>query len=203
MDYSTFFVNILASVFLVLQRTLSLILSPYKAMRKISKETDVLQIFIIFALIFIYFFFANKVRPFTYEYYFLFLLTIFHYLLTVYFFYYISSIFQKGSLISSFAFSLAYSLIPTLVWFIANSFLYILLPPPRTTSMMGKAFSLVYISFIVSLLLWKLILTYLAVRFSSRLNVVRVVYFMLLYLIIVLPYALYLYLVGLFRIPFI
>lgn len=172
-------------------------------MRKISKETDIWQVVIIFIFIFLYFYLANRLRPFTFEYYFLFLLTIFHYLLTVYFFYYLSKFFQKDIDLNSFVFTFAYALIPTLVWFIANSFLYILLPPPRTTSMQGKAFSLFYISFAVSILLWKLILTYLAVRFSSKLNVGRVIYFMLLYLVIALPYALYLYTVGLFRIPFI
>lgn len=172
-------------------------------MRKISKETDWTQIVIIFILIFVYFYGANKFRPMNYEFSFIYLLTVFHYLITVFFFYFTTGFFHKNNMLSSFAFSIAYTLIPTLIWFITNSFLYVLLPPPRTTSTLGKTFSLLYIAYSVSLLLWKFILTYLAIRFSSKQNVFRVIYVMILYLVMFIPYAVFLYLMGLFRIPFI
>jgi hypothetical protein len=98
---------------------------------------------------------------------------------------------------------LSYSLFPTLIWFTTNSVLYRFLPPPRTISILGKAFSVLFLSFSISLLVWKLILVYLAIRFSSKLNFYNIVYIILLYLCIFIPYSLLLYHLKIFRIPFI
>lgn len=196
--------SFLASLFLVIQRIIMLAISPYKTMRNISEETDYMQIFIIFSGIFIYFFSANTFRPYDYEPGILFLLTIFHYGATVLFFYMAASIMQKERefTFQSFLFTFAYALIPTMIWFIINSWLYMIVPPPRTLSLMGKSFSLVFITFSITMLAWKVILEYLAIRFSTKFSFFSIVYSIIFYLVAVIPYSLFMYSLKFFRIPF-
>lgn len=96
-----------------------------------------------------------------------------------------------------------YTLIPTLVWFWVTSLLYILLPPPRTTSMQGMVFSGIYLLFCATLLFWKIVLSYLALRFGLKLDLAKI----LLVSGVVLPilgiYSIVMYRFGVFRIPFI
>lgn len=204
MDFKNLAISFLASVFLVTQRTILLAISPYKTMRKISMETDYMQIVVIFLLICIYFFSANKFRPYDYEPGILFLLTFFHYAATVIFFYMAAIVMKKERdfTFQSFLFTFSYALIPTIIWFAVNSWLYAILPPPRTFSFMGKSFSLVYITFSTAMLAWKIILEYLAVRFATRFSFYSIVYSILFYLVAVIPYSLFMYSLRFFRIPF-
>lgn len=172
-------------------------------MRKISEERDYGQIVVIFFFIYLYFTVANRFRPFDYDPILLYLVTIVTYIVSICFFYGMSWLVNRKAQLSSFVFTLGYGLIPTLLWFTINSFLYYLLPPPRTLSVSGKVFSLVFITFSISLLLWKVILLYLAIRFSSKLNLFKIVYFLLIYMCALAPYIIYLYLMGIFRVPFI
>lgn len=96
-----------------------------------------------------------------------------------------------------------YTLLPTLIWFYTTLLFYFLLPPPRTTSIWGKSFSIIYIAFSVSLLIWKLILVYLSIRFSLRIHLYRIIYYILVYLAISVPLWLYLYSIGISRVPFV
>jgi hypothetical protein len=68
--------------------------------------------------------------------------------------------------------------------------------------LLGKAFSILYISFSVGMLLWKIILQYLAIRFSTKLDFYRIMFGFLFYLVMMIPYSLFLYSVKFFRIPF-
>ena len=196
--------SFLASLFLVIQRIIMLAISPYKTMRKISEETDYTQIVIIFIGIFIYFFSANKFRPYDYEPGILFLLTIFHYGATVLFFYMAASIMQKERefTFQSFLFTFLYALIPTIIWFSINSWLYMIVPPPTTFSFTAKSLSLVFIAFSIAMLSWKIILEYLAIRFSTKFSFYSIVYSILFYLVAVIPYSLFMYSLRFFRIPF-
>ncbi|MCB0753428.1 MAG: hypothetical protein KDC52_18295 [Ignavibacteriae bacterium] len=173
-------------------------------MRKISMETDYMQIFVIFLLILIYFFSANTFRPYDYEPGVLFLLTFFHYAATVIFFYMAAIIMKKERdfTFQSFLFTFAYALIPTIIWFVINSWLYAFIPPPRTFSLMGKSFSLVYITFSIAMLSWKIILEYLAVRYATRFSFYSVVYSILFYLVAVIPYSIFMYSLRFFFILF-
>lgn len=204
MDFKLILSSLLASIFLVIQRIILLAISPYKTMRKISEETDYMQIVVIFSIIFIYFFSADRFRPYDYEPGILFLLTIFHYGATVLFFYMAANIMQKERefTFQSFLFTFAYALIPTIIWFSVTSWLYMLLPPPRTFSLLGKSFSLVYITFSIALLAWKVILEYLAIRFSTKFSFYSIVYSILFYLVAVIPYSMFIYTMKFFRIPF-
>jgi hypothetical protein len=197
------FFNILASLVLVIKRAVFLAIHPYKTMRSISQEKDVLQILVIFMVVFIYFHFADLQRPFNYPPFILFVIVLINILATAMFFYFISKFLgSKQKDINPYLYSFSYALIPTIIWFSVNVLLYVILPPPRLPSFNGKLFTVVYITFSVSMLLWKFILTYLAIRFSTRLKLTRVLYSLILYLLVIAPYTVLLYQFRLFRVPF-
>ena len=203
MVFEGFISGVLASIYLYLRRIVLLAIFPYKTMRRISEENDFWQIVLIFISIIIYFLLANRFREYDYEPFVLLLMTLFHYLATVIFFYLFTQIIGFASTkLQPFLFTFAYALIPTLVWFSINSWLYALLPPPRTVSILGKAFSIGYIAFSSAVLMWKVILMYLAIRFSTKLKFFQIVYVVILYLVAIIPYSIFLYSLRFFRIPF-
>jgi len=208
MDFKAFLVNCLTAFVIVIKRLFLLIIFPYKTMRKISFEKDYYQLLVIAGLIFLYFKFIYFLREKTYPATLVFLFFILNFILTVSFFYFINKFFssnqkEKEITFSSYIFTFSYSLFPTLIWFLSTSLLYIFLPPPRTLSLLGKGFSIFFIAYSLSLLIWKLILEYLAVRFSAKQNFLRILYMMILYLVWFLPYSVLLYNFRFFRIPFI
>lgn len=172
-------------------------------MRKISLEKDYYQVALILFLVFVYFKFIYYLRDRPYPATLIFLVFILNILLTTKFFYFTSRLFNSKINYFSFLLTYSYSLIPTTIWFISTSILYILLPPPRTFSILGKGFSIFFVAYSLSLLAWKLILVYLSLRFSSRLGFYRIVYLMTLYLAWFLPYSILIYYLKLFRVPFI
>ena len=208
MDFKTFLVNCLTALVIVVKRFFLLIFYPYKTMRKISLEKDYYQLLIITGLIFLYFKFIYFLRDVTYPATIIFFFFIFNFLLSVTFFYLLNKFISfnkndKNATFSSFVFTFSYSLFPTLIWFLSTSVLYIIIPPPRNFSLLGKAFSIFFVAFSLSLLIWKLILEYLAVRFSTKQNFLRIFYMTILYLIWFLPYSVFLYNFHFFRVPFI
>ena len=174
-------------------------------MRKISEEKEYYQPAVIIDIIFIYFKFIYYLRDKIYPATLIYFLFLFNFLLTVSFFYLLSKLLDKKKEITFFSYicTFSYSLLPTLIWFLSTSILYIFLPPPRTISLLGKGFSILFVAYSLSLLIWKLILVYLAVRFSSKQNFFRVLYMIILYLLWFIPYSIFLYQYKLFRIPFI
>lgn len=195
MDFKEILVNLLTALILVGRRFFLLIISPYKTLRKISLEKDWLQVLIIFMFVFLYFQLTGRNKNFLF-----FIVT---FLLTIFFFFLFSRISRKDISLKSFVFTFSYSLLPTLIWFVTNSILYFSLPPPRTLSLLGRAFSIFFVAFSLSLLLWKIILVYLAIRFSSKLNFYRIIYMMVLYGCILAPYSVLMYYWQIFRVPFI
>jgi len=207
------FKDILISLILVLRNFFRLIFYPYATMRKIAQEKDWWQIIIIYGLVYLYFIFANIVRKKTlypliissssFVSFVFFLLTFF---LMVGFFCLFGK--QLGrdlpwQVSTKLIFTFSYSLLPTLIWFFTTSFLYFLLPPPRTYSILGQSFSLVFIAFSLILLCWKIILFYLSLRFSLKLNFYQILYATILFLIWLWPYSVVLYKLKVFRVPFI
>ncbi len=204
MDFNHIISGFIASFIFFVRRVIYLIVSPYKTMRDIAQDDDMMQVLFIFLCIGVYFYFANNLRNYPHEPWILFFMTVFHYLLTVTYFalFMILSTKQHRVKIAPFMLLFSYALIPTLVWFITNSVLYALIPPPRTPSFLGKGFSLVYVSFSIGILFWKIMVTYLAIRFATGFRFFRIVYSMILYLIAVIPYSILLYSLQFFRIPF-
>jgi len=203
MVFERFISGVLASIYLYLRRIVLLAIFPYRTVRRISEENDFGQIVLIFVTIAIYFLLANRFREYDYEPFVLVLMTLFHYLATVIFFYLFTQIIASGNTeLQPFFFTFAYALIPTLVWFSINSWLYAIIPPPHTVSILGKAFSIGYIAFSSAILMWKVILMYLAIRFSTKLKFFQIVYVVLLYLVAIIPYSIFLYSLRFFRVPF-
>ena len=172
-------------------------------MRNISLEVDYLQILIILITIFAYFKFAYFLRDKPYPATLTFSIFVLHFLFTGIFFYLLGKISRNKIKLSTFIFTLSYSLIPTLIWFASNSLLFVFVPPPRSLSILGKGFSIFYIAYSTSLLAWKIILVYLALRFSTKMGFYRIVYMMSLFLLWFIPYSILLYQLKIFRIPFI
>lgn len=202
MDFKNILIDLIASFLIVSRRFVLLIFTPYKTLRKISFEKDNTQILIIFSFVFLYFYLSSFLRESAYGSTLIFLIFISQFLLTALFFYLITRSFERATTFRSFIFTLTYSLFPTIIWFFSNSIFYYFLPPPRRLTLGGKFFSVFFIAFSVSLLVWKAILFFLSVRFSSKLGAYRVFYLILLYLCLFTPLSILLYQLKIFRIPF-
>lgn len=204
MGFKKGFLYFFASLILFLSRCIRLIFFPYQTMRSISEDEDIIQLFFIFIGIGAYFYIADKFRQSEFHPIALFVITIINFLLTALFFILFKK-FSKSPIkvkIKSGLLLFGYSLIPTLIWFLINLFLFLLLPPPRSISILGKGFSILYMCISVSILFWKVLIEYLAIRFLTGWNFFRIIYAILLYLICAIPYSYFLYNLRLFRIPF-
>ena len=96
-----------------------------------------------------------------------------------------------------------YSLLPTLLWFLVTSILYIILPPPRTTSTAGVLFSILFLIFSATLFFWKVTIAYLSLRFGLRLDLGKILIVLAGALPILAVYSYGMYRLGIFRIPFV
>jgi len=202
--------KVIASLVMVFHYFFGLILYPYQTMRKIVKEKDLLQIGFIFLMVYVYFFIANTVRTRALSPFFIsspsfitFSFFLASFFLTVSFFYVMGKLLKMTVSFSALLFSFVYSLFPTIVWFMATSLLYYFLPPPRTFSGYGQLFSIVFVAFSLTLLFWRLILFYLALRFSLSAAFYKIMITILFFLLWYIPLCITLYKLQVFRIPFI
>jgi hypothetical protein len=168
------------------------------------------QVGVIFFLVYLYFVEANIIRRKTLHPFVIstsstitFTVFIMTFFLVIGFFYYLAFIQKKKPDLKSLLFTFSYSLLPTFLWFVTTSLLYYLLPPPRTASILGQGFSFIFITFSLAILLWKMILLYLSVRFSLKTDFYLTIFYILLFLLWFLPYSYGLYYLKIFRIPFI
>lgn len=97
----------------------------------------------------------------------------------------------------------AYTLVPTVCWFLATSILYMVIPPPRTDRPLGILFSLLFLLFSSVLFFWKLVLSYLTLRFSLKIDLFRIVIISIVTIPIVVLYSVGMYRLGIFKIPFV
>jgi len=95
-----------------------------------------------------------------------------------------------------------YTLVPTVMWFWATSMLYVVLPPPRTGSMAGISFSILYLVFSTTLLFWKLMLGFLTIRFVYKFSIYKITGVVLFVAPCVGVLSIVLYRLGIFRVPF-
>ncbi len=96
-----------------------------------------------------------------------------------------------------------YTVLPTVCWFFMTSLLYVLLPPPRTTSVAGVAFSVLFLIVSATLFFWKLTLGYLTLRFGLKLDLVRILVVVGFVGPIMGVWSWGMYRLGIFRVPFI
>lgn len=102
----------------------------------------------------------------------------------------------------SFAVGWAYTLVPTLLWFLLTSLLYLILPPPRTTQWTGMSLSIVFLTLSAVLLFWKIMLGYLALRFGLSMDMKKILLTVLVAGPIIGLYSVGMYKLGIFRVPF-
>lgn len=189
---------------------IGLLTRPYETYRRIEREGNLWELLGIGILLSIYFACAALVktasfRPFLLTRQFVVLATavVATYILTVSLFWAVGKLVGAKGNLRGLLLGWGYTLIPTLTWFLSTSLLYVLLPPPRTTSLNGLAFSALYLLFSSTLLFWKVILGYLALRFGLKLDLAKIS----LICVIVLPllgvYSVVMYRLGIFRVPFI
>ncbi|MBI4066140.1 YIP1 family protein [Candidatus Gottesmanbacteria bacterium] len=95
-----------------------------------------------------------------------------------------------------------YTILPTIAWFFTTSILYVLLPPPRTTSVAGIAFSVFFLIFSAALFFWKVTLGYLALRFGLKLDLVRILMVVGVVGPMVGAWSWGMYRLGIFKVPF-
>jgi len=186
--------SFVASFLIVLRRSILLILTPYRTMRKISLETDKLQIFWIAFFVVTYFLTVGLVKILTF---------IVLFVSTILFMLAVGISLKKKIKISSMLFTFSYGLLPTTIWFYMSLVLLYLLPPPRTQSIQGKVFSVLYVSFSLSLLLWKIILSYLAIRFSLKLGFYSTMIALIFYIGFIAILSYFGLTLGLSKVPFI
>lgn len=192
------------------QNCIGITFRPYETYRRISKANNPWELPYIGLLLAAYFANASLVktaafRPFllTRQFIVLGLAAGGTFVLTSYLFWYFARRLGGTGLYRNLAVGWAYTLIPTLIWFWATSILYILIPPPRTASGAGIMFSILYLVFSATLFFWKMVLCYLAVRFSMRLDLGRILATTGLAGIFLVPYGILMYKAGIFKIPFI
>lgn len=97
----------------------------------------------------------------------------------------------------------SFTLLPTLGWFVMSTLSFVLLPPPRTTSVLGQGFSAIFISLSIGFLIWKIILYYLTLRFGLKFSMSKIIYSSMIIWPLWTGYWLVLYLRGIFKVPFI
>lgn len=95
-----------------------------------------------------------------------------------------------------------YSLIPTIFWFFMTSLLYVIIPPPRTDSVLGISFSFLYLTLTSILFFWKAELYYLTLRFGLQLDLSRIIGITTIIIPLLFVYSIGMYRLGIFRIPF-
>lgn len=184
--------------------------TPYKTYRKLALKEELSRSLLIFLASLTYFAWATMIRAQTLNPLFLSfnfsklsLGAFFTFLVVVLSVYFLGKLVGgKGSLKSVFV-TWAFSLIPTLLWFLATSLFYIFLPPPRTTSFLGVLFSLFYITFSASLFFWKGLLYFLCLRFSLKLDLLRIILISALLFPLGIFYSVLMYRLGIFKVPFI
>ena len=200
------------SFFLFLRNSLGTINNPYTTFREISVSSKYLsQILFIHLLVFFYFLSSSVLKTGLHN---PFLLTVkFNslYISSLLGFLLMTGLFLLGfKLINHQKFPTSriiilwsYSLWPTLYWFFFTSLMYIILPPPRTFSYPGKLYSLFYLALSLTLLLWKIILYYLTLRFGLRLDLYKIILISAIIFPVITVFSFIMYELSIFKIPFI
>jgi len=200
-----------SSIIIFIHHINGLIFRPYKAIRKISQEDDKLQLLIIFGFIYLYFIYGNIIRNKTIHPFIIstktsinvFFFTLTFLLVTSYFYTFAKLITDQQQRYRSYLFTFTYSMLPTYIWFIITSTLYLLIPPPRTASFPGLVLSGLFLVFSLTMFFWRINLLYLSIRFSSKMSFYQIVFSQVIFSLWFIPYCYFLYQMRVFRIPFI
>ncbi len=188
---------------------IGLVLRPYETYRRIIDRGRTGELTVIAALLCLYFALASVVkvatfRPFllTRQFVILCLAAAVGWGVVVITIWSAGWIFKAKVRLETIAIAWGYTLLPTVAWFFVTSLLYVILPPPRTTSAIGVTFSVFFLVFSVTLLWWKAMLSYLTIRFALKLNLPRIVAVYVVIVPVLAAYSVLMYRWGIFKVPF-
>jgi hypothetical protein len=183
---------------------------PYETYRRIANRGGALELVYVGLLAMLYFALASVVKVATFR---PFILTkhvvvlggtaFVTYALAVWLIWAAGRRFGSKAAIRRVAVAWGYTMIPTVCWFFMTSFLYVVLPPPRTASAAGVAFSALFLAVSATLFFWKLTLGYLAIRFGLRLDLVRILAVAGIVGPLMAVWSWGMYRLGIFKVPFI
>lgn len=207
---NAFAADLLVGFFSFIHSAWGLVSRPYATYRAIVKRSDSTEGIFIGLFLMMYFALASLVktaafRPFLLTKHFVVLTgaTLGTYIFMVAILYSLSRLLRGEGRLKSIAIAWGYTLLPTLIWFLITSVMYLVLPPPRTLRLQGVLYSLLYLVFSCALFFWKVTLGYLTLRFSMRLDLWRIVVVAFVVIPLVGLYSVLMYKLGIFRIPFI
>ncbi|MBI3486265.1 hypothetical protein HY025_05000 [Candidatus Daviesbacteria bacterium] len=184
---------------------------PYQTFRRLSFSKPFLQLFFVALLILIYLLLSTLAKEGLTANPFFLTKSIIKAGIAISFTFIVSSIsiflvgklFQGVGDLSSLILLWAFSLLPTLSWFLLSTIFYVLIPPPRTMSVKGQIFSLLFLSFSLACFFWKGILYYLTLRIGLKLNAIKIFLVSLVIFPLGIVYYFILFKLGIFRVPFI
>lgn len=183
---------------------------PYETYRRIADHGSLWELFYVGLFLAFYFTLASLVktaafRPFllTKQFILLFGASLVTYTIVVSLLWLVGKLVGGKGKLQSMLVGWGYTLIPTITWFLVTSLLYVFLPPPRTQSPTGVAFSVLFLVFSAAIFFWKFMLAYLTMRFGLRLDLVRILVVTAICLPVIGLYSLLMYRWGIFKVPFI
>jgi len=197
------------SLVLFLQNSYGIFIRPYITYRSLVKSSHAGQVFPLFLIIGVYFFFAGVIRHGLHPFIVaksgikISAAAFMTYAIVVFAIYSIGLLLKGKGNLKSISLAWAYSLWPTLIWFYVTSATYLLIPPPRTSSFQGQLFSYLFIALSLALFFWKGVLYYLTLRFGVQLDLRRIIIASTIIFPVGIGYSLLMYSLGIFRIPFI
>lgn len=201
--------NLLVSGVSFGRNAIGLVLRPYETYRRIVDRGSPWELVYVGVLAMLYFSLASVVkvaafRPFllTKQAVALVAAASLTYVLVVWLTWIVGQRFGSKAHIKSIAVGWGYTMIPTICWFFMTSFLYVLLPPPRTTSVAGIAFSVLFLVVSATLFFWKVTLGYLALRFGLKFDLGKILSVVGIVGPIVGIWSWGLYRLGIFKVPF-
>ncbi|MFH0749894.1 MAG: YIP1 family protein [Candidatus Gottesmanbacteria bacterium] len=193
-----------------IRSSIGLITTPYETYRRIVNHGSLWELVPLGVLLSCYFAISSLVktaafRPYILTKHFILLamVVLATYSITVLLLWGVSKLLRGKGDIRSLGIAWGYTLIPTLLWFLATSLLYVIFPPPRTGRPLGILFSALYLSFSTALFFWKAMLSYLTLRFGMRLDLWRIIAVFFIVGGVMAIYSIGMYRLGIFKVPFI
>lgn len=208
--YTTLTTYVSSAFVLFFRHIVGVIVKPYETMRSLSKGSYPLEIVYMSILLMIYIAIASLLRkgivsgPLLLTLHFgkLFWGIIFTFIFSWGALYFVGKLFGGKGRALHILYPWLYSLIPTLLWFLTTSFFYFILPPPRTDSIKGVVFSLLFIGISITLFYWKAMLYYLTLRFGHKLDIKQIIRTTVVIIPLAFLYSLLTYRLGIFKVPF-
>lgn len=186
-----------------------LVTRPYETYRRITREANILELVFLAILLAVYFAIASLLkvaafRPFLLTEHFLMLMVgvLSGVVVSVGMLRIIGRLMGSQAPTRIILVAWAYTLLPTLSWFLVTSVLSVILPPPRTASVAGTLFSLLFIVFSITLLWWKITLAYLVLRFGLKFDLKRNIVVAVVCAPVLAAWSVLMYKWGIFKVPF-